>query len=379
MITTAADRAVAGARRWQRRIVLAQVLLLLILVGGVVYVTDSVVGGSLFRDPMRVTVHLQGASGLHPKSVVTYRGQRIGEVTSVRLVAPGEGGEAPVVAELALDEDARVPLASDFWVRNLSAVGEQYLDVRPRTVDGPYVEDGTVVAVNQTSLPLSIDTILARAQSLMDGIDTADITTIGREVQAAFGGDAVDLRALAIGLEDALDLFVALEADFDRIVTRGAVPLRALDDLGPQLRTLTRDLAAVSATLRAAEPDIRRLLVRGTDLLPRLDAWWRELDPDLRRLLRTAVSPAEMSADHLRGLHEWLDWAPLQADAMAGSTRDGSGRVLLVPRFLKNCIYEPNRQRDLYDISDRRLSTDAQCTDPNPKVQARGSRNVPDQ
>ena len=73
-----------------------------------------------------------------------------------------EDDDAPVVAELALDEDAEVPLASDFWVRNLSAVGEQYLDVRPRTADGPFVEDGTVIAAGQTSLPLSIDTILAR-------------------------------------------------------------------------------------------------------------------------------------------------------------------------------------------------------------------------
>src|SRR5690606_16792103 len=110
------------------------------------------------------------------------------------------------------------------------------------------------------------------------------------------------------------------------------------------------DLEGIARSLAQATPDIRRTVTTSLDLLPRLDRWWRELSPQLRSLLRSGVPLTEMAAGHLRGLHHWLDWVPLQADVMAGSTRDGSGRVLLVPRILKNCVYDRSVQRDIQDL-----------------------------
>ena len=102
---TAADQAAAGARLWQRRVRTAQVLILVILIGGVIYVADTVVGGSLFRNPYTLSVQLPQAAGLHQGSVVTYRGQRIGEVVDVRLGdKPGVGA----VAELEIDLERRL-------------------------------------------------------------------------------------------------------------------------------------------------------------------------------------------------------------------------------------------------------------------------------
>ncbi|HWJ10012.1 MAG TPA: hypothetical protein VNS46_11575, partial [Nocardioides sp.] len=73
------------------------------------------------------------------------------------------------------------------------------------------------------------------------------------------------------------------------------------------------------------------------------------------------------------------DWVPLQADVMAGSTRGGSGRVLLVPRILKNCIYDRSVQRDIQDTRRREPVTDVRCTDPPAGTQGRGSATVPRQ
>src|SRR5262245_33970693 len=106
----------------RRRVRLAQVLLLAIVVAGTAYVADTVVGGHVFADTWRVTVDLDQAAGLHERSTVDYRGQQIGTVTDVRLTRSG------VAATLEIDEGVEVPRDSAFEVRNLSAVGEQYLD-----------------------------------------------------------------------------------------------------------------------------------------------------------------------------------------------------------------------------------------------------------
>jgi phospholipid/cholesterol/gamma-HCH transport system substrate-binding protein len=361
-----------------RHVRLAQALILAIFVGGLVYVADTVVGGSLFRDPYRLTVELPQAAGLHQGSVVTYRGQRIGKVTDVRL---GDRPEVGAVAELEIDADTRIPRDSAMEVRNLSAVGEQYLDVRPRVAGGPFLAHGATVPVADTSVPLSVPEVLAHAQGLMAHLDVADIRTIATETSAIFddGDQDVDLRALAIEMETAFAMLRRLEPALTLLARRAERPLATVADLDPELRRLSRDLEAVARSLADATPAIRRTVVTSLDLLPRLQRWWRAASPEVRRMLRDGVPLTEMAARHLRGLQHWLDWAPIQADVMAGSTRDGSGRVLLVPRILKNCVYDRSVQRDIQDTSRREPRTDVRCTDPPPGTQGRGSARVPQQ
>ncbi|KRB79282.1 hypothetical protein ASE01_23535 [Nocardioides sp. Root190] len=368
----------SSAQVWRRRIRTAQALIILILIGGVVYVTDTVVGGSLFRDPYHLTVQLPQAGGLHVGSVVTYRGQRVGEVIDVRL---GDEAGVGALAELEIEEHVEIPVDSAMEVRNLSAVGEQYLDIRPRVADGPYLADGATVPVSETTIPLTVPEVLAHAQGLMSSLDVDDIATIADETATIFGNadEDVDLRALAIEMETAFAMLRRLEPTLTRLVTTAETPLTTIDDLAPQLRSMSGDLEAIARSLAKATPDIRRAVTTSLDLLPRLDRWWRELAPELRSLLRSGVPLTEMAAGHLRGLHHWLDWVPLQADVMAGSTREGSGRVLLVPRILKNCVYDKSVQRDIQDLEARTPVTDVRCIDPPAGTQGRGSATVPQQ
>jgi phospholipid/cholesterol/gamma-HCH transport system substrate-binding protein len=356
--------------RLRQRARVAQALLLVILVGGTVYVADIVVGGGLFRDPYEVRVHLPEAAGLHEKSTVNYRGQRIGAVTDVGLDDEG------VVATIAIDEGVKVPRDSDFLVRNLSAVGEQYLDIRPRTDSGPWLEEGTTIAASETSVPLPIHTVIADTQDLLARIDVRDLRTIAREAELAFGDGSADLRATTVELERTFALLQELEPDLTSLVVDGQVPLRTGVDKEGELRRFARDLALVSEELRRADPTIRRLIDDGSTLLPLVSDLWRGAAPVLSDLLGVMSPLMELSRAHLPGLHVWLDWVPRQVLAMAGSTRDGTGHVLLVPKVLKNCIYTDD-QRDPSDLEDAPLGLHRRCTTEAPGIQARGSQNVP--
>ncbi|MFC7496781.1 MULTISPECIES: MlaD family protein [unclassified Nocardioides] len=356
--------------RTRRRVRLAEVLLLVIVVGGTAYVADTIVGGHAFSDTWRVTVDLRQAAGLHERSTVNYRGQRIGAVSDVHLTDEG------VAATLEIDEGVRVPRDSDFEVRNLSAVGEQYLDIRPRVDGGPWLADGDHVPASETTTPLAVHEIVGRTQRLVDDIDLDDLRTIARETDAVFGDGSVDLRATSRELERTVGLLRDLQPDIDTLLTRGEVPLRTVRDEAPALRSSARDLVLVTRALGDATPEIRRLLRQGGELTPRLSAMLDDLGPALASLLSTSEPLSTMSADHLHGLDVWLDWIPAQLEGMAGSTRDGSGRVVLVPKLLDNCIYTQD-QRDPVDTSHRDPATDRHCTSDDPGVQQRGSQNVP--
>ncbi|WP_121258873.1 MlaD family protein [Nocardioides ferulae] len=359
-------------RTLARRAKLAQALLLAILAAGTVYVADSVVGGQLFTDPYRVTVHFDEAAGLHERSTVNYRGQQVGTVSDVRLTADG------VVAELTLEEGVEVPRDSEVGVANLSAVGEQYVDIRPRTAEGPMLEDGDVVTAEDTTTPPPVHEVVAHTQRLMRRVDLADVRTIGREVARAFADGSVDLRATSVELERSVALLQRLQPDLLALLEHGEVPLRTGVEKEQTIRRASRDLAAVAAELRRADRPLRRLIDDGGRLVPLLQRLWATHAPTLRSLLETATPLAEMSAAHLPGLRVWLDWIPEQLEAMARSTRDGSGWVVLVPKLLENCTYSgPSGQRDPSALSRRPPPVENQCTEQRPGIQARGSQNVP--
>src|ERR1700736_3873032 len=81
---------------------------------------------------MTVTVELPATGGLYRFSNVTYRGVQMGKVTAVGLTPNG------AKATLALDTSPKIPADLKAEVLSISAVGEYYLDLRPRTDSGPY-------------------------------------------------------------------------------------------------------------------------------------------------------------------------------------------------------------------------------------------------
>lgn len=359
-----------GSAKHRSRVRLAQVLLLAILVGGTVYVADAVVGGGLFSSPYRVTVHLAEAGGIHERANVAYRGQKIGIVSEVRLVDDG------IAAELEIDKGVKIPRDSKFEVRNLSAVGEQHVYVAPRSDGGPYLADGDEVARSDTSTPMPMPKVLADAQQLMKRIDTDDIATIADELDSAFGSGALDLRAATIELEGAFALLQELQPDLIRLTRRGRIPLRTLAEREDELRRTVRQTALISAELAIATPTIASLLKNAARVSSSALALWEEQEETVVAVLTEAAPLLAMAATRVPGLQHWLSWLPGQLGAMAGSTRDGSGRVLLVPKVLKNCDYGVER-RSPHELEKRSTDTSVQCDDSVPGTQQRGAINVP--
>ena len=56
-------------------------------------------------------------------------------------------------------------------VRSISAVGEYYVDLRPRTDSPPYLHDGSVIAMNETTLPQPIGPV--QSASAPNGLPAA--------------------------------------------------------------------------------------------------------------------------------------------------------------------------------------------------------------
>jgi phospholipid/cholesterol/gamma-HCH transport system substrate-binding protein len=345
-------------------------LLAFILVTGLVYVTDTVAGGTVFTRPYTVTVELAAGGGLHDSSQVSYRGVRIGQVSDLTLGPDG------VEATLELDRDVRVPVDTEAVVSNLSAVGEQYLDLRPRSGSGPYLADGGTIAAADTRLPLSTHDLLVDMDNLMRRVDLSDVRTISRELDIALGGGEVSLLRTAREAGRTFSMLERLQPATIRIVERGQVPLRTTVDNAGELRRFSTQLRQITAEMRRADPVVNDLVDQGLVAVPEVTALLEDTEGSITRLLTAGLVPAEVAAERLPGLEHWLDWVPSQMVAMAGSTRDGSGRVLLVPSPSRNCAYA-TEQHSPTDPTRRPADRDARCTVHHPEVQQRGAQYAP--
>lgn len=353
-----------------RRVRIAQIVLIVIAIVGALLVGNLVLSGPLFSSPYRLQVDLASAAGLHKKSDVSYRGQHIGTVTRVRLTSTG------VRATLTINEGVRLPKDSEVVVANLSAVGEQYLDFRPRTDQGPWLADGDVIAVEQTTLPLPISTVINHAQMLLQRVNPDDLEILNAEFNALLEGQELDLRGLGSEVNQSVQTLTELQPKLLKLAKTGRAPLQAFSDLSPQLRRLAKNSVAITAALRDAGPEFSRAIDAGATVVPLTIDTVGQLEPDLDRTLKALAPLSKMSAEHLPGLRHWYKWGPRQMVAMAESTRNGSGHVILVLSPAKPCYY-----RDInlspYDGRDPPADLGARCPTNAPYNQQRGADKVP--
>src|SRR6478609_2642423 len=139
---------------------------------------------------LAVTLELPAAGGLYRFSNVTYRGVQVGKVTGVKLTENG------AEATMSLATSPKIPANLEADVRSVSAVGEQYVDLRPRTDSGPYLRDGSVITVENTSIPQPVGPMLDKVSALVDSIPGGRISDLLDESYKAFNGAGYDFQSL---------------------------------------------------------------------------------------------------------------------------------------------------------------------------------------
>jgi phospholipid/cholesterol/gamma-HCH transport system substrate-binding protein len=105
-----------------------------------------------------VKVQLERAGELYRAGNVTYRGVEVGKVSKVHLTDTG------VEAVLSLQSGVDIPADLTAYVHSASAIGEQYVDLVPRSARGPLLKNGDVIPQDRTVVPPNINSLLAAAE-----------------------------------------------------------------------------------------------------------------------------------------------------------------------------------------------------------------------
>lgn len=255
---------------------------------------------------MTVTLELPGTGGLYRFANVTYRGVEVGEVTAVEPTRDG------AVATLSLDTSRTIPADVQADVRSVSAVGEQYVDLRPRpdAARGTYLRDGAVIARGHTSIPQAVGPMLDQASALLDSVPSDRISALLDESFKGLNGSGYELGSL-------IDSGATLSADANGVAEK----MRSLiDDSGPlidgqlqsadAIRTWARSVAGITDQFVANDPQVRTIVETGPGAADEATRLFGELKPTLPVLLANLTTVGQVGVTYHASIEQLLVLLP---------------------------------------------------------------------
>lgn len=248
---------------FRRKTLWSNLGLVVILLLGSTYLMVNIMRINPLRDTYDVTVNMDRSGGLLQNNDVTYRGYRVGKVTAIDITEKG------IAATAEIDAKDKIPMSVDVAVQALSAAGEQYIDFRPTTDEGPYLADGSVIDSKKVRTPTPISSLLDNVSTLLDQIDPNKTNNILEELYTALGGGPDSLRS---------------------VVTSGTTLLASMDKVLPQTTALITNLRTIVATTTQVQPDLQTLVGNAGVLFDQTTA----ADQEMRRLLD--LGPGQLAA-----------------------------------------------------------------------------------
>jgi phospholipid/cholesterol/gamma-HCH transport system substrate-binding protein len=325
-----------------------------------------------------VSMDLSETGGLFPGSDVTYRGVSVGKVGALRVTDTG------VRAELHINDSApKIPANLRAQVANLSAVGEEYVDLRPSGTSGPYLHGGDLIAQPATQLPAPVTNLLTSVNNFSASVPLDSLRTVVDELGKAFQGQGENLQRL---LDTGSSLTKAADEAAPRtnqLIVDGQTVLRTQREEGDAFTSFARSASLLADQLDRSDIDLRRLITNGPKAATQLTGLLRDTDPSLSVLLANLLTTSDLGLTRQRGLEEALVRVP-QVVA-AGSTainakgvHFGLALTFFSPLPCTRGYGGTTYRNGLDTTAGPALNTAATCREPaSSGIDVRGSANAP--
>jgi len=331
---------------------------------------------------MTVKMELPRTGGLYQFSNVTYRGVQIGKVMDVHATRAG------AEATLSLATSPKIPADLQANVMSVSAVGEQYVDLQPRTDSAPYLQDGSVIATKNIGVPQAVGPMLDRVSALLDTIPKQKLSQLLDESFRGLNGAGDELATL-------FDSTSTVAGDFSTVADRART---LIDDSKPlldggvvsanALRTWARGLAGVTGQLSTNDPQLRGLLQNGPGALDEASKLLNQVKPTLPVLLANLTTVGQIGITYHASLEQLLVLLPpfiaslqtvgLPRNNPTGFTQGDFTLTLNDPPACTVGFLPPSSWRSPSDLSDIDTPDGLYCKLPQDSpVAVRGARNYP--
>lgn len=327
-----------------------------------------------------VKLELNQSGGIFTNAEVTYRGFNVGRVGDLHLTQTG------LEADLNIDPDApQIPTEKlQAIVADRSAVGEQYVDLRPTGDTGTYLKSGYVIPAADTKTPVSTDQVIGNLDSLASSVPTDALRTVVDESYNAFQGTGSDLQKLLDTARSFTQTAQQYLPQTVQLLDAGGQVLDTQNDEAGALASFSKSLNQLTGQLKASDPDIRHLIGITPEVADQITEVLKESGPGLGALTANLLTTANLVSTRLDGIEQALVTYPLlSVGAQTVAPGDGTAHLGLALNFFNPPVCTKgyigyDNFRPGSETGQRAPDTNAYCAEPlGSPIDVRGAQNAP--
>jgi phospholipid/cholesterol/gamma-HCH transport system substrate-binding protein len=291
--------------------------LVVVVVVGVYYIVFDVLGYRVTSQPFAVTVLMPSAGGLYSGADVTYRGVTVGTVTALDLSA------SHVAVKIGIDPGNEIPDNGQVYVKQLSALGEQYIDFQPASSSGPDLGAGTVIPASRVVLPTPIGTALVDLGALLKSLNPKSLQTVESFLSSAFVGTGPALRTIIVTGQRLFDSLVAAQPETVNLIVDGKTDLHTLQATDADLSTFSKGLASLTGQLKDSNSDLQGLIRNSQAAEQQLNPFLVANSASIAEVISSLATDAHVSNQFNAQVREIFQLLPIVSDDLAAVAGGG--------------------------------------------------------
>lgn len=269
-----------------------------------------------------ISMVVADVNGLVVGSKVLLRGAPIGAVNRIESAVDG------ATVDFYIGDGFHVPVDSDVRIENLSALGETYLSLVPRTQGGPTLRNGHRIAAESVIAPASVSELATSVVRVLNQLDPGALERIVGELDTALP----DANSVLPNLSRTSRLLRNTAADMNgrgrELLDNFQILLGNAGWLGPVLADLTFQIDNYSPHLRTLFSTVPPLIAVGApEPLVKFNAFLARI----QKLLDDNGGDLQVIGDrflpHIKGIAGALlnfDTGQMLANVLASVPEDGA-------------------------------------------------------
>lgn len=224
-----------------------------------------------------------------------------------------------IEADLDISDSAPlIPARLQAAVADLSAVGEQYVDLRPQAPTGPYLHAGSVISERDTQLPIPVTSLLNSVNTLATSLPLSSLRELTNELATGFGGQGSNVASIVGGNAALIHAANATLRQTTRLINDSQEVIDTQVAESSELDSFSQNLLLLARQLKESNASTRKLVVDGPQAAAQIADLLAETNPGLGDLIANLLTTSEVTLTRGADLNELLSALP--AAVSVGST-----------------------------------------------------------
>lgn len=262
------------------------------------------------EDPITVTAQFRSTEGLYPGNWVAILGVNVGKVTAIQ-----PRGEH-VVATLEIDPGTPVPAKAIAALVSPSVVTDRHVELTPPYKSGPKLQDGDLIPLDRTRVPVEIDAVMAVADKLAGELSKSEggkgLVKDSFDVMARnLKGNGTKIRSSISAMSKAVGAITEDRDALTNLISNLDVLTAAVAKNDKTIKSFATNLTEATELFAENSPEFGRLLTKIDKLLTDGEVLLSDNRANIQKVLKRSRVTTKTLVSNERQLKEIIDLMPM--------------------------------------------------------------------